>query len=123
MARRRIQTHVGQTTFLDTDAGTVTNSREEVELHPDRAVVRIGPLDPRTPPRVVESTHRAVVHHTRDLMRAREAHARRLAPVKPDFKPKRSRKRQTPETCSQCGGVGHWSDEEGNQVECPECNG
>jgi hypothetical protein len=120
---RRPRKQVGQTSFFDSDEGLVSNSREEVEVHADRAVIRIGPLDPQKPIRVVESTHRAVVHHTRDVMQARRAHARRLAPVRPDFKPQGRRVRVTRSgTCPQCGGIGHGFDDEGNFIECQECN-
>jgi hypothetical protein len=123
MARRRTRKQVGQTTFLDTEAGTVSHSREEVELHPDRAVIRIGPLDPQQPARVVETRDRGAVRYTRSVVEARQAHARRVEPVTPDFKPTRSRKSKVSSAaCPECGGSGEVDTGE-ELIACRACNG
>lgn len=121
---RRTRKLTGQTSFVDTAAGTVMHSAEQLEVGSDHTVTRIGPLDPRQKAVELPSEDRKVIHYMGSILQARKANEHRLRRqnAKPILKPQDTRKKARPAvSCTACNDLRYWVDEEGNHRDCEVC--
>lgn len=129
MTRAKQRQLEGITNFHNRAEGTTSASVEVIAVTPSGVRHRIAPLTDRDGGTLVESGHPAVIVHTRRVLDAREAHARRLSPCRPAPKPGGGKMKAKParegccplcngsgeeddgmtrRRCRQCGGVGTW---------------